>query len=79
MTSRLKEFSATPLTDEAKKTMNDTIYCSISSWQVNQSSNIAGRNCGSGTNPTLNAAVSDLYSLAGTSLYIDSSKKAYQK
>ena len=79
MNSRLKEFSATPLSIEARETMNSTVYCGISAWQDNQSSNIAGRNCGSGTNPTLNVAVRDLYSLAGTSLYIDSSKKSYQK
>ena len=79
MNSRLKEFSVTPLTSEARETMNNTIYCGISSWQDNQSSNVAGRNCGSGTNPVLNALVKDMYSLAGTVLYIDSSKKSYQK
>ena len=79
MNSRLKEFSVTPLTSEARETMNNTIYCGISSWQDNQSSNVAGRNCGSGTNPVLNTLVRDMYSLAGTSLYIDSSKKSYEK
>ena len=79
MNSRLKEFSVTPLTSEARETMNNTIYCGISSWNDNQSSNVAGRNCGSGTNPVLNALVRDMYSLAGTSLYIDSSKKSYQR
>ena len=79
MNSRLKEFSVTPLTSEARETMNNTIYCGISSWQDNQSSNVAGRNCGSGTNPVLNTLVRDMYSLAGTSLYIDSSKKSYQR
>ena len=79
MNSRLKEFSVTPLTSEARETMNNTIYCGISSWQDNQSSNVAGRNCGSGANPVLNALVRDMYSLAGTSLYIDSSKKSYQR
>ena len=79
MNSRLKEFSVTPLTSEARETMNNTIYCGISSWQDNQSSNVAGRNCGSGTNPVLNTLVKDMYSLAGTSLYIDSSKKSYQR
>ena len=79
MNSRLKEFSVTPLTSEARETMNNTIYCGISSWQDNQSSSVAGRNCGSGTNPVLNALVRDMYSLAGTSLYIDSSKKSYQR
>ena len=54
MNSRLKEFSVTPLTSEARETMNNTIYCGISSWQDNQSSNVAGRNCGSGVNPALN-------------------------
>jgi len=79
MNSRLKEFSVTPLTSEARETMNNTIYCGISSWNDNQSSNVAGRNCGSGTNPVLNTLVRDMYSLAGTSLYIDSSKKSYQR
>ena len=79
MNSRLKEFSVTPLTSEARETMNNTIYCGISSWNDNQSSNVAGRNCGSGTNPVLNTLVKDMYSLAGTSLYIDSSKKSYQR
>ena len=79
MNSRLKEFSVTPLTSEARETMNNTIYCGISSWQDNQSSNVAGRNCGSGANPVLNTLVRDMYSLAGTSLYIDSSKKSYEK
>ena len=79
MNSRLKEFSVTPLTSEARETMNNTIYCGISSWADNQSSNVAGRNCGSGTNPVLDTLVRDMYSLAGTSLYIDSSKKSYEK
>ena len=79
MNSRLKEFSVTPLTSEARETMNNTVYCGIASWQDNQSSSVAGRNCGSGTNPVLNALVKDMYSLAGTVLYIDSSKKSYQK
>ena len=79
MNSRLKEFSVTPLTSEARETMNNTIYCGISSWQDNQSSSVAGRNCGSGANPVLNTLVRDMYSLAGTSLYIDSSKKSYQR
>ena len=79
MNSRLKEFSVTPLTSEARETMNNTIYCGISSWQDNQSSNVAGRNCGSGTNPVLDTSVTDMYSLVGSSLYIDSSKKSYQK
>ena len=79
MNSRLKEFSVTPLTSEATETMNNTVYCGIASWQDNQSSSVAGRNCGSGTNPVLNALVKDMYSLAGTVLYIDSSKKSYQK
>ena len=79
MSSRLKEFSVTPLTSEARETMNNTVYCGIASWQDNQSSSVAGRNCGSGTNPVLNALVKDMYSLAGTVLYIDSSKKSYQK
>ncbi len=79
MNSRLKEFSVTPLTSEARETMNNTVYCGISGWQDNQSSSVAGRNCGSGTNPVLNALVKDMYSLAGTVLYIDSSKKSYQK
>ena len=79
MNSRLKEFSVTPLTSEARETMNNTLYCGISSWQDNQSSNVAGRNCGSGTNPVLDTLVRDMYSLAGTSLYIDSSKKSYEK
>ena len=79
MNSRLKEFSVTPLTSEARETMNNTLYCGVSSWQDNQSSNVAGRNCGSGTNPVLDTLVRDMYSLAGTSLYIDSSKKSYEK
>ena len=79
MNSRLKEFSVTPLTSEARETMNNTLYCGISSWQDNQSSNVAGRNCGSGTNPVLDTSVTDMYSLVGSSLYIDSSKKSYQK
>ena len=75
LTSALKEFSVTPLNDNATNTMNLNNYCGESSWQTNQTMNVAGKDCGNGANPILNSTVYDRYSFTTESLYLDGSQK----
>lgn len=79
LTSALKEFSVTPLNDNTTNTMNLNNYCGESSWQTNQTMNVAGKDCGNGANPILNSTVYDRYSFTTDSLYLDGSQKTYQK
>ena len=79
LTSALKEFSVTPLNDNTTNTMNLNNYCGESSWQTNQTMNVAGKDCGNGANPILNSTVYDRYSFTTESLYLDGSQKTYQK
>ena len=79
LSSELKEFSVTPLKSEATNTMNLNNYCGESSWQTNQTMNVAGKDCGNGANPILNSKVYDRYSFTTESLYLDGSQKTYQK
>ena len=79
LSSELKEFSVTPLKSEATNTMNLNNYCGESSWQTNQTMNVAGKDCGNGANPILNSKVYDRYSFTTESLYLDGSQKTYRK
>ena len=79
LSSELKEFSVTPLKSEATNTMNLNNYCGESSWQTNQTMNVAGKDCGNGANPNLNSTVYDRYSFTTESLYLDGSQKTYRK